>query len=59
MSAATVIALQAAACHCGTAIRQKANEANHEILLMGEKDARNIIRFSEMLLRFICEMPNL
>ena len=41
------------------AIRQKGNEANHEIRLMGEKDARNIIRFSEMLLRFIFEMPNI
>jgi uncharacterized GH25 family protein len=41
------------------AIRQKGNEANHEIRLMGEKDARNIVRFSEMLLRFIYEMPNL
>ena len=41
------------------AIRQKGNEANHEIHLMGEKDARNIVRFSEMLLRFIYDMPNL
>src|SRR6266480_86987 len=41
------------------AIRRRGNEANHEIQLMGEKDARNIVRFSEMLLRFIYEMPNL
>jgi hypothetical protein len=41
------------------AIRQKGNEANHEIRLMDEKDARNIIRFSEMLLRFIFEIPNI
>ena len=41
------------------AIRKKGNEANHEIELMSEKDARNIVRFSEMLLRFIYEMPNL
>ena len=40
-------------------IRQKGNEANHEICLMTDKDARNIIRFSEMLLRFIYEMPNM
>jgi hypothetical protein len=40
-------------------IRQKGNEANHEICLMSEKDARNIIRFAEMLLRFIYEMPNM
>jgi hypothetical protein len=41
------------------AIRQKGNEANHEIHLMTEKDASNIVRFSEMLLRFIYEMPNM
>ena len=39
-------------------IRQKGNEANHEIHLMTDKDAERIIRFSEMLLRFIYEMPN-
>jgi len=39
-------------------IRQKGNEANHEIHLMTDKDAQRIIRFSEMLLRFIYEMPN-
>lgn len=41
------------------AIRQKGNDANHEIQLMGDKDARSLVRFSEMLLRFIYEMPNL
>ena len=41
------------------AIRKKGNEANHEIQLMGERDARNIVRFSEMLLRFVYEMPNI
>ncbi len=39
-------------------IRQKGNEANHEVHLMTENDAQRIIRFSEMLLRFIYEMPN-
>lgn len=39
-------------------IRQKGNEANHEIDLMTDEDAQRIIRFSEMLLRFIYEMPN-
>ena len=40
-------------------IRKKGNEANHEIELMSGTDARNLIRFSEMLLRFIYEMPAL
>jgi hypothetical protein len=38
-------------------IRQKGNEATHEILLMGESDARDLITFSEMLLKFIFEFP--
>jgi len=41
------------------AIRQKGNEANHEISLMTARDAHNIVRFSEMLLRFVYEMPNM
>jgi hypothetical protein len=41
------------------AIRKRGNDANHEIELMTPKDAHNIIRFSEMLLRFIYEMPNM
>jgi len=41
------------------AIRQKGNDATHEIPLMTAKDARNIVRFSEMLLRFVYEMPNI
>jgi Domain of unknown function (DUF4145) len=40
-------------------IRKKGNAANHEIELMTSTDARNIVRFSEMLLRFIYEMPNM
>jgi hypothetical protein len=39
-------------------IRQRGNEANHEVHLMTDKDAERIVRFSEMLLRFIYEMPN-
>lgn len=39
-------------------IRQKGNEANHEIKLMNEEDAGALIIFAEMLLRFIYEFPN-
>ena len=36
-------------------IRKKGNEANHEITIMLEEDALDLITFSEMLLRFIYE----
>jgi len=39
-------------------IRQKGNEANHEIRLMSEQDAKDIITFLEMLLKFIFEFPS-
>jgi len=39
-------------------IRQKGNEANHEIVLMSSADAVELISFSEMLLKFIFEFPN-
>jgi hypothetical protein len=38
-------------------IRTKSNEANHEIVLMGQGDATDLITFSEMLLKFIFEFP--
>jgi len=38
-------------------IRQKGNEANHEIITVTQKDAEEIIGFTEMLLRFIYEFP--
>jgi hypothetical protein len=38
-------------------IRQRGNEANHEIALMSEKDSFPLVLFTEMLLRFIYEMP--
>lgn len=38
-------------------IRQKGNEATHEIALMNEADAKNILVFTEMLLKFIYEFP--
>lgn len=40
-------------------IRKKGNEANHEITLMTEKDATELLVFLEMLLKFIYEFPNL
>lgn len=39
-------------------IRNKGNEANHEIKLMGQADAEELIAFAEMLLKFIYEFPS-
>lgn len=39
-------------------IRKKGNEANHEILLMNQQDAQELVSFVEMLLKFIYEFPN-
>lgn len=38
-------------------IRKKGNEATHEIAIMGENDAIELITFIEMLLKFIYEFP--
>lgn len=38
-------------------IRQRGNEANHEILIMSEADSTALITFVEMLLRIIYEFP--
>lgn len=38
-------------------IRKKGNEATHEIALMNEGDAKDLIIFAEMLLKFIYEFP--
>jgi hypothetical protein len=38
-------------------IRKRGNEANHEIVIMTATDARELIAFSEMLLKFIYEFP--
>ena len=38
-------------------IRKKGNEATHEIALMGQADAEELIAFTEMLLKFIYEFP--
>lgn len=40
-------------------IRKRGNEATHEIALMQQEDAVALIRFVEMLLRFIYEFPQL
>ena len=40
-------------------IRKKGNEANHEIRLMDAKDAKDLLIFIEMLLKFIYEFPNM
>jgi uncharacterized protein DUF4145 len=38
-------------------IRQRGNEANHEIVLMDPDDAEELISFSEMLLKVIYQFP--
>ena len=38
-------------------IRSKANEANHEIVIMDESDAKTVLKFLEMLLALIYEYP--
>ncbi len=39
-------------------IRQKGNEANHEIVIMSEEEARDLISFVGMLLKLVYEFPN-
>lgn len=38
-------------------IRRKGNEATHEIPSVGGEDAKELLSFAEMLLRFIYELP--
>ena len=38
-------------------IRKKGNEATHEIVVMSQEDAEELISFAEMLLKFIFEFP--
>jgi len=40
-------------------IRKLGNEANHEIAFKTSEDAERILNFTEMLLRFIYEMPGI
>lgn len=39
-------------------IRKKGNEATHEIALMSSDDAEELVKFTEMLLKFVYEFPN-
>lgn len=39
-------------------IRKKGNEATHEIIAMSADDAKDLLMFIEMLLRFIYEFPS-
>jgi hypothetical protein len=39
-------------------IRRKGNEATHEIQLMSQADAEELIAFAEMLLKFVFEFPS-
>jgi hypothetical protein len=38
-------------------IRTKGNEATHEIKLMSQPDAEELLSFTEMLLKFVYEFP--
>jgi Domain of unknown function (DUF4145) len=38
-------------------IRQKGNEANHEVVIMGEKDAELLLTYCGMLLKMLYEFP--
>lgn len=38
-------------------IRTKGSDANHEIVIVTPQDAEDVLTFTEMLLRFIYEMP--
>ena len=39
-------------------IREKGNEANHEIVIMKEEDAKDLLAFIEMLLKLVYEFPS-
>jgi len=38
-------------------VREKGNDANHQIRLTSEADAKNLLTFVEMLLRFVFDFP--
>jgi len=40
-------------------IRKKGNEATHEITVMSQTDAKELLIFTEMLLRFVYEFPSM
>ena len=37
---------------------KKGNEATHEITVMNQQDAEELVAFTEMLLKFIYEFPS-
>lgn len=39
-------------------IRTKGNEANHEIVVMSEEEAKDLVAFVEMLLKLVFEFPS-
>jgi hypothetical protein len=39
-------------------IRQKGNEATHEIPSVSEADAKDLLTFMEMILKLVFEFPN-
>ena len=39
-------------------IRKKGNESTHEIAVMNQQDAEELVSFTEMLLKFIYEFPS-
>lgn len=40
-------------------IRKRGNEANHEIIVMEQHDAQELVSFTELLLKFVYELPSL
>jgi hypothetical protein len=40
-------------------IRKRGNEANHEIIVMEQHDAMELVSFTELLLKFVYELPSL
>lgn len=38
-------------------IRTRGNEANHEIVIMGDEEATDLLVFTEMLLKLVYEFP--
>lgn len=39
-------------------IREKGNEATHEVPIMNEDDALELLKFLEMMLKFVYEFPH-
>ncbi|WP_368667082.1 hypothetical protein [Pseudomonas sp. URMO17WK12:I11] len=39
-------------------MRNKGNEATHEVALLSKQDANELVKFTEMLVKFVYEFPN-